>query len=136
MRGDCTYRRLGTCRGNLHRYQRPGEVNEPWTYSACFGGIINGYTFPTANQNFGGVPFSIAIGPNNYWSGADAANCGSDTAVLTIPVGLSGVTSVFTVLGTAWGQPGPHAYLSVTFNGSNGATYTRRLVGGVNVRDL
>jgi hypothetical protein len=29
-------------------------------------GIINGDTFPTGIQNFGGVPLSIPTGPNNY----------------------------------------------------------------------
>ncbi|HXM39612.1 MAG TPA: hypothetical protein VN924_00065 [Bryobacteraceae bacterium] len=115
-------------------------ANEPWTYlpPACNGttGINNGYTFPTGSQNFGGVPFSIPTGPNNYWNGAAAANCGSGTVSLTIPVGVSGVTSAFTLLNTMWGQFGPQAYLFVTFNGSNGATYTYPLVGGVNVRNF
>jgi hypothetical protein len=34
-----------------------------------------------------------------------------------------------------WGFAGPQAYLFITFNGSNGATATRPLVGNVNVRD-
>lgn len=65
-----------------------------------------------------------------------AANCESGTVSLTIPVGVSGVTSAFTLLNTMWGQAGPKAYLYITFNGSNGATLTRPLVGGVNVRDF
>jgi hypothetical protein len=54
---------------------------------------------------------------------------------LTIPVGVYGVTSVFTVLNTMWGWAGPTAYLDITFNGSNGAKKTVPLVGNVNVRD-
>ncbi|MGA2590436.1 MAG: hypothetical protein ABSH32_11005 [Bryobacteraceae bacterium] len=115
-----------------------GLVDVPWTYlpPPCQGGINNGTTFPTGSQNFGGVPLSIPAGPNNYWNGGVAANCESGTVRVTIPVGVSGVTSAFTLLNSMWGQPGPQAYLFVTFRGSDGATVTAPLVGGVNVRDF
>jgi len=114
-----------------------GLVNEPWTFSNGEGGatIYNGNTFPIGAQNFGGVPFAIPTGPNNYWNAAAAANFGSGIVSLTIPVGVYGVTSAFTLLNTFWGWPGPTAYLSVTFTGSDGATETVTLVGDVNVRD-
>jgi hypothetical protein len=124
---------------------RAGEIpidisslaNEPWTFSDGPGGatIYNGGTFPIGAQNFGGVPFGIPTGPNNYWNGAAAANFGSGVVSLTIPVGVYGVTSAFTLLNTFWGWPGPTAYLYVTFKGSNGTTVTAPLVGDVNVRD-
>src|ERR1035438_1801220 len=111
---------------------RAGEIpidisslaNEPWTFSDGPGGatIYNGGTFPIGAQNFGGVPFGIPTGPNNYWNGAAAANFGSGVVSLTIPVGVYGVTSAFTLLNTFWGWPGPTAYLYVTFKGSNGTT--------------
>ena len=111
-------------------------ANEPWTYVGPNDFIIiNGDTFPTGIQIFGGIPFAIPTGPNNYWAGAAAANFGPGTVSLTIPVGVSGVTSVFTLLNTMWGFAGPHSYLSVTFQGSEGATVTQPLVGNVNVRD-
>jgi hypothetical protein len=80
---------------------RAGEIpidisslaNEPWTFVGPNGFIItNGSTFPTGNQNFGGVPFTIPAGPNNYWAGGAAADFGAGTVSLTIPVGMSGVT--------------------------------------------
>ena len=111
-----------------------GLANEPWTFPNGFV-ITNGSTFPTGDQNFGGVPFAIPTSPNNYWAGGAAANFGPGTVSLTIPVGVSGVTSVFTVLNSMWGQFGPLAYLSITFSGSNGATATKSLVGNVDVRD-
>jgi hypothetical protein len=110
-------------------------VNAPWTFSGCDGVIFNGDTFPTGAQNLGGVPFTIPTGPNNAWLGALAADCGAGIVRLTIPVGAQGVTSAFTLLNTFWGAPGPSAYLAVTFTGSDGASVTQRLVGGVNVRD-
>jgi hypothetical protein len=113
-----------------------GLANEPWTYVGPNDFlIINGSTFPTGAQNFGGVPFAIPSGPDNYWAAAAAANFGPGTVSLTIPVDVSGVTSVFTLLNTMWGWAGPNAYVFITFNGSNGATETIPLVGNVNVRD-
>jgi hypothetical protein len=125
-------------------WMRAGEIpidlsalaNEPWTYVGPNDFIIiNGGTFPTGTQNLGGVPFAIPAGQNNYWAGAAAADFGPGTVNLTIPVGVYGVTSVFTVLNSMWGWPGPKAYLFITFNGSRGATKTAELVGNVNVRD-
>ncbi len=112
-------------------------VNEPWTFSHDPVGfaIFNGNTFPTGLQNFGGVPFAIPTGPNNYWAGGAAADFGAGTVRLTIPIGQSGVTSVFTLINTMWGEPGPDAYLYVTFTWSNGAAATQPLVGDVNVRN-
>jgi len=112
-------------------------VNEPWTFSNGTGGatIYNGDTFPIGAQVFGGVPFAIPTGPNNYWNAAASANFGPGTVSLTIPVGVHGVTSVFTLLNTFWGWAGPKAYVYVTFTGSDGATATLPLVGDVNIRD-
>ena len=123
---------------------RAGEIpidisalaNEPWTFVGPNNFIItNGSTFPTGNLNLGGIPFVIPSGPNNYWAGGATAGFGPGTVSLTIPVGVPGVTSVFTLLNTMWGQFGPNAYLFITFRGSNGAIATVPLVGNVNVRD-
>jgi hypothetical protein len=97
-----------------------GLANVPWTYlpSPCLGGINNGVTFPSGAQNFGGVPFAIPAGPNNYWNGGVAANCGSGTVSLSVPVGVSGVTSAFTLLNSMWGQAGPNAYLLLPSRGA------------------
>jgi hypothetical protein len=123
---------------------RAGEIpinlrslaNEPWTYVGPNDFVIlNGSTFPTGLQNFGGVPFAIPSGTNNYWGAGAAANFGPGTVSLTVPVNVEGVTSVFTVIDTMWGWAGPNAYLYITFTGSAGATRTVPLVGNVNVRD-
>jgi hypothetical protein len=111
-------------------------VNAPWIFSGpCGDFILNGDTFPTGSQNFGGVPFAIPTGPSNTWLGAVAADCGAGKVSLTVPVGAQGVTSVFTLLNSMWGAFGPRAYLFVTFTGSQGASLTVPLVGNVNVRD-
>ena len=113
-----------------------GLANEPWTYVGPNDFlIINGSTFPAGSQNLGGVPFFIPTGPNNYWGAGAAADFGPGAVSLTIPVGVSGVTSVFTLLNTMWGHAGPQVYLFITFNGSGGATVTHALVGNLNVRD-
>jgi hypothetical protein len=116
---------------------RAGEIpidisayaNVPWTYQ-----LTNGSGFPTGNLNYGGVPYSVPTGPNNWWSANYAANGGAGTVSVTIPVGVAGVTSAFTWLNTENGQPGPTAYLYVTFHWSGGSA-TAPLIGDVNVRD-
>ena len=83
------------------------------TFVGPSGSYLNIYKWKHVSnrrQNFGGVPFAIPAGPNNYWAAAAAANFGPGTVCLTIPVGVSGVTSVFTVLNTMWGWAGPNAY--------------------------
>jgi len=45
-------------------------MNTPWTGPECDGVIANGDTFPTGNQNLGGVPFAIPTGPNNTFGWA------------------------------------------------------------------
>lgn len=113
-----------------------GVANEPWTFVGPNDFlIINGNTFPTGAQNFGGIQFAIPADPNNYWAAAAAAGFGPGAVSVTIPVGVYGVTSVFTLLNTMWGFAGPNAYLYITFTGSGGATETVPLVGNVNVRD-
>lgn len=53
-------------------------VNEPWTFAGDpIDALLNGSTFPTGTQNFGGVPFAIPSGPNNYWNAGAAAHFGS-----------------------------------------------------------
>ena len=110
-------------------------TNAAWTFNADGCSLNNGSTFPKSDQDLAGVPFSIPAGTYNFWAGCVAANGGSGTVSITIPVGVYGVTSAFTLIDTMWSQPGPQAYVSVTFNGNNGATFTQPLVGGVNIRD-
>ena len=74
-------------------------MNLGWTSPFCDNSIVDGSTFPSGSQNFGGVPFAIPA-PNNYWSGSIAGNCGSGPVSLTVLVGVSGVRSVFTLLNT------------------------------------
>jgi formylglycine-generating enzyme len=54
---------------------------------------------------------------------------------LTIDVNVNGVTNVWTLINTWGGQPGPTAYAWLVCTGSGGATYTKNLVGGVDIRD-
>ncbi|HNX90245.1 MAG TPA: PEP-CTERM sorting domain-containing protein [Candidatus Omnitrophota bacterium] len=77
----------------------------------------------------GGVPFSIPTGLNTWDS-----NTGSGTKTLTIAMNLYGVTEVDTLINTSWGYNGSQV-ASMTFIGSEGATYTKTFVGGYDIRD-
>lgn len=101
--------------------------------------LANGGTLPIGNQTFGGVPFDMGGGPNlsdpwAYYAHLDAGS-GPGTVVEAFDINAFGVTNVYTLMSTFWGQPGPNSYISVTFNGSAGATATFNLVGNVDIRD-
>ena len=48
---------------------------------------------------------------------------------------LYGVTNVYTLINTWDGQSGPDPYAWLTFIGTGGASYTKLLVGNVDIRD-
>lgn len=101
--------------------------------------LANGGSLPVGNQTFGGVPFDMGGGPNisdtwAYYAHLDAGS-GPGTAIEAFDINVFGVTNVYTLMSTFWGQAGPNSYVSVTFNGSAGATATFNLVGNVDIRD-
>ena len=63
----------------------------------------------------GGVPFDIPSSGNDIFNSDIAADHGPGTVTLTVPVNLSGVTAVDTLINTGWGQPGPSVLASLTF---------------------
>ncbi len=99
---------------------------------------------PTGSATLGGIPFNIASNGagNQAWNGAVAAggapngsNGGPGTESITMDVNVYGITNVYTLINTWWGQAGPNCYAWLTFTGSSGATYTKDLVGNVDIRD-
>jgi hypothetical protein len=109
-------------------------ANTTW----CSGEINNCSTYPFGAQTYDGVPYLIpgnAQGTaNNFWSSEIAAGGGSGTVSVTVPINLAKVKTVYTVMNTLWGST-QSGLITVTFTGSNGATWTFDPVGNVNVRD-
>ena len=64
-----------------------------------------------------------------------AGGFGNSQLTLTIPADVYGVTNVFTLIDTWWGEPGPTSYASLVFTATDGSTYTDNLIGGVDIRD-
>lgn len=93
---------------------------------------------PTGATTLGGVPFDIASNAAGYqaWYAylQNPGNYPSPTT-LTINTDVYGVTNVYTLINTAWGQPGPNSYAYLEFTGSGGAVYVENLVGNVDIRD-
>jgi hypothetical protein len=87
------------------------------------------------SQVFNGVPFEIPSGASNAWNAHAAAGGGSGTVTQDIAVGIPGVTVVYTIINTYWGEFGPNSYLSLTFTGDGGASYTLPLIGDSDIRD-
>ena len=104
-----------------------------WNDGSLYAGKFNG------TQTLGGVPFELqtdADGDNVFW-GTDlnlSTFSGSSSLTLTLATNLYGATTVYTLINSAWGTAGSNVG-SITFNASNGDTYTVQLVEGVNVRD-
>lgn len=98
--------------------------------------MVDCTSLPSGNQTYNGQPFDIAgsNGGNNAWFSSVAANNGSGSVSLTIPVNVSGVVSAYTLMNTFWGQSGA-SYDAVTFTGSLGTVYTVTLMGNSDIRD-
>jgi hypothetical protein len=109
-------------------------VNTTW----CSSEIINCSTYPFGAQTYDGIPYLIpgnAQGTaNNFWSSEIAAGGGSGTVSVTVPINVAKVKTVYTLMNTLWGTT-QSGLLTITFTGSNGATWTFDPVSNVNIRD-
>lgn len=97
-------------------------VNSSWA-GEFFSGVPTG-----DNVVLGGTAFDIQA------AGDHAAYRLFDSTPLTITTSMYGVTEVYTLLNTLWGEAGTNK-LSVTFNATGGVTQTFQLVGDVDIRD-
>lgn len=83
----------------------------------------------------GDVPFDIPTNRPNMWSGAAAAHGGSGTVSVTVPINLSNVAGVHTLINTLWGQSGPTSYAAIRFLFDDGTLFIKQLVGDDDIRD-
>ncbi|MDX2036905.1 MAG: PEP-CTERM sorting domain-containing protein [Isosphaeraceae bacterium] len=85
--------------------------------------------------DLGGVPFDIpSVGPNTWF--ATFASGGTSASVSkTIPIGMTGVTGVHTLINTLWGRAGTPSLASLTFTYDDGSTFVKPLVGDSDIRD-
>ncbi|MBW3623260.1 MAG: Ig-like domain-containing protein [Armatimonadetes bacterium] len=96
-------------------------------HSDLSGGLPKGSTV------LGGIPFDLPVSGNDHWTSSLVP--GPNPRTLDVPVNLSGVTEVHTLINTGWGKPGPESYASLEFFGSNGAYFKKDLVGNQDIRD-
>lgn len=100
-----------------------------WTDGAAYAPL-----FPSSRQTLGGIPFEFqtdASGNNIFYGGTLASPVDAE---LHIPVNRFGVTSVYTLINSAYGTSGSIVG-AVTLKGSAGDEFVVDLVEGVNVRD-
>jgi hypothetical protein len=99
---------------------------------------LNCDTFPFGTKHYNGIPFLISGNKkgtvNSAWFSDFAAGGGGGVVSVTIPVHVAKVKTVYTLMNTIWGST-ESGLLSITFTGSDGATWTFDPIGGVNVRD-
>lgn len=94
-------------------------------------GAVN--RFPEGNVKLGGVNFAIPVGGSNAWSAAVGG--GTTAGTLDVPIGATGVTKVYTLINTLWGERERGTRASITFHGSKGAVYKVDLDGDSHIRD-
>lgn len=94
---------------------------------------LNGHTYPTGSQTYGGVPFEIPTSGNNVWNAYVAG--GSNPRTVDVPVGVAGVTDVWTLINTYWGEQVAGTFASVEFFGSDTGYAKFDLDGDVDIRD-
>ena len=101
-----------------------------WTYSGYMSGT----------QTFGGIPFTMVTntsGHNIIWTTSTYVfwvGGSTYTNTATMSTSLYGATTVYTLINLAYGTTGANVG-SVTFNASDGTSYSVNLVVGTNVRD-
>lgn len=94
---------------------------------------FTGVPYPEGAQNWGGVPWDIVSGGNNTWYSRRVS--GANPRQVTIPINVSGVTNVYTLMNTWQGTTNQSLFVELAFTGSEGATFTTTFFGGVHIRD-
>ncbi len=123
---------LATARAQQHPIDISSIANSNW----CGAAEINCATLPFGAVAYNGVTFQIpgTASTNNFWGAVTAANGGSGTVSVTVPVNIANIKTVYTLINTDWGSTTP-GLLAITFTGSGGATWTVDPRGNTNIRD-
>jgi hypothetical protein len=108
-------------------------------YNMSSSGNING--LPLGNQTYlGGVPFTQNNLQGQVWNaaylpdGTTSAPGGSNTK--TINTNVADARGFYSVINTWWGDKGPNSFASLTFNFSDSSSFSKNLVGDVDIRDF
>jgi hypothetical protein len=112
---------------NTHLQDFPEPIRNSFT------GGIDLPDADTGNLVLGGVPFLIPTDGLNGWNSYNAA--GPNPRSIDIPVNIFDATTVYTLINTYWGEPGPGSYAKIEFFGSGGAYEEKDLIGGVDIRN-
>ena len=116
---------------DLSAFANTGWCTAPSPY------FLNCTTFPFGTHKYNGVTFNIAgtsNTTNNAWVASTAAGGGSGQVSITIPVNVPNVRTVYTLMNTYWGSTAT-GLLTVTFAGTNGASWTYNPISLVEIRD-
>ena len=119
----------------------PVDFSSQFNMTRSSATLLNGLTMPSGPQVFthGAEQVPVQMGGNAdtaglwAWSAFDAQP-GSGTRELTVLTSLQGVTSVYTMMNSFWGNAGG-PFLSVTFNATGGVSQSFSVFGNVDLRD-
>ncbi len=96
--------------------------------------VIGGGAFPTGSQVLGGVPFELGSSGANDWGWNANFATGVNPRTIDIPVGVYGVTTVYTLMNTFWGTA-TASLARIEFIGSGDGDWTFDLWGNNDIRD-
>ena len=89
--------------------------------------------YPEGDVILASIPFSIPTGGNNMWS---SSYSDPNPHQIDISVGVSGVSKVYTLINSAWGQDvSKGSFAAIEFYGSDGAFLGKDLYGNADIRD-
>lgn len=99
-------------------------------------GPVTENLFPYGNPSQqGGVPFILTKDANDTWAAFQASGgSGSGDVVQVFNINVPNIYGMYTLAGLWWGRPG--AYVTYTFNFSDGTSYSKLLTNGVDLRDF
>jgi hypothetical protein len=99
-------------------------------------GYTDGSNYPTAGNtvSVGNVSFTLSSLQGNSGTTGVIGGLADAAATVDITIGQYGVTSLYTLINTAWGYPGTTVG-EIVAHGAGGESYEYDLVEGLNVRD-
>lgn len=116
----------------------PVDISNITNTTFSGSGFINASTYDNyfnTDRTLDDKPFIFDNSGNTIWHSHIAADGGSGTFWIDIPVNIYGADSAYTLINTFWGEAGAGTLASIEFIGSGDGYYKIDLNGNEHIRD-